>query len=289
MKTNVRAILVAAALLGGVACSSDDGGGEDAGQSGGTGGTGGTAGGAGGGSGGGGAGGTGGAVGGAGGSGGVVGGAGGAGGECGDGLPPCPLPCVGIQPGGDCDDPAAICGNAIGDTCRCDGRTWQCEVHPPLGEGCNLVCKPEDPNPNPTCATACECESGLGCFNGTCRVGITPIFCCDAEACPEDAWCELRAGGYQQCRPSGECVTTADCFDHPAPIRCQGAWDCDPTQSRPSDTPGADGCNYTCVFNLVPCEPGQICPFGDECLPCPVGGENCGSPNVCLDPDYGAR
>jgi hypothetical protein len=142
-------------------------------------------------------------------------------------LPPCPPPCVGIEPGGACDTPGATCGNEIGDGCQCADAQWQCTVHPPLGMGCNLVC-----------------------------------------------------------RPAGVCVTTSDCFGHNAPIRCPGTWDCDPGQTRVSDAPGEDGCNYTCVYNLPACNPGEICPFDDECLPCP--GALCETPNVCLDPDYAA-
>jgi hypothetical protein len=203
-------------------------------------------------------------------------------------LPPCPLPCLGIEPGGVCGDEGATCGNAIGDGCTCTGGQWQCTVHPPLGDGCNLVCRPESENPAPVCATACDCPSGELCHNGTCRVGVAPVYCCAGE-CPEGATCALPDGEYQTCRAPGVCVTTSDCFGHPAPIRCVGAWDCDPTHGRPADAPGDDGCNYTCVFNLLTCEPGQVCPFGDECLPCPAGGGGCEGPLVCIDPDYAAE
>lgn len=201
-------------------------------------------------------------------------------------LPPCPLPCVGIEPGGACAAPGAACGNEIGDSCQCADGQWQCPVHPPLGMGCNLVCRPEPPNPDPACTTACDCDPGLGCFNGRCAVGVAPVYCCDAE-CPADAACQRADAGYQTCRPAGACVTTSDCFGHNAPIRCPGTWDCDPSQTRMSDAPGEDGCNYTCVFNLLACNPGELCPFGDACLPCP--GDFCETPNVCLDPDYAAQ
>ena len=186
------------------------------------------------------------------------------------------------------DAAGATCGNEIGDTCVCDGARWACEVHPPLGMDCNLVCRPAPENPAPECATACDCAAGLGCFNGTCQAGVAPVYCCNGE-CPEGNACQLADGGYQTCRPAGQCVETSECFGHPAPIRCPGTWDCDPSQARMSDAPGDDGCNYTCVFNLLPCNPGEICPFGDECVACPIGGGICSAENVCLDPDYAER
>jgi hypothetical protein len=57
-------------------------------------------------------------------------------------LPPCPPPCTGVNPGDACAPEGARCGNAIGDACTCAQSRWQCEVHPPLEPGCNLVCRP---------------------------------------------------------------------------------------------------------------------------------------------------
>ena len=57
-------------------------------------------------------------------------------------LPPCPGEC----PPGDfcgmaCEVEGSKCGNNIGDGMECIDGTWMCTVHPPLGPGCNLVCK----------------------------------------------------------------------------------------------------------------------------------------------------
>ncbi len=43
--------------------------------------------------------------------------------------------------GAPCQDEGAACGNNIGDGMVCSGGQWGCAVHPPLGLGCNLVCK----------------------------------------------------------------------------------------------------------------------------------------------------
>ena len=60
-------------------------------------------------------------------------------------LPACPpacdpneFPALCGQP---CADEGAACGNNIGDGMVCSGGQWGCAVHPPLGLGCNLVCK----------------------------------------------------------------------------------------------------------------------------------------------------
>jgi hypothetical protein len=40
-----------------------------------------------------------------------------------------------------CSSEGAECGNEIGDGMQCASGTWQCSAHPPLGQGCNLVCR----------------------------------------------------------------------------------------------------------------------------------------------------
>lgn len=62
----------------------------------------------------------------------------------GEDLPPCPPECdpnAMDQCGQPCADEGYTCGNNIGDGMTCMGGVWGCTVHPPLGTGCNLVCR----------------------------------------------------------------------------------------------------------------------------------------------------
>ena len=60
-------------------------------------------------------------------------------------LPACPPECGEMEYpelcGLPCDTEGQTCGNNIGDGMTCSGGQWLCTVHPPLGPGCNLVCK----------------------------------------------------------------------------------------------------------------------------------------------------
>jgi hypothetical protein len=71
-------------------------------------------------------------------------------------LPPCDFcpSSMSILCGLPCGEPGQSCSNDIGDGMECVDGTWQCVVHPPLGEGCNLVC-----------TTADQCTE-IGCDDG---------------------------------------------------------------------------------------------------------------------------
>jgi hypothetical protein len=60
-------------------------------------------------------------------------------------LPACPPVCEDgafSRCGTACDAATdAACGNDIGDGMQCVGGSWQCTVHPPLGPGCNAICR----------------------------------------------------------------------------------------------------------------------------------------------------
>lgn len=53
-----------------------------------------------------------------------------------------------------CETEGQACSNDIGDGMQCAGGQWECAVHPPLGEGCNLVCE------------AAEACTEIGCTDG---------------------------------------------------------------------------------------------------------------------------
>jgi hypothetical protein len=58
-------------------------------------------------------------------------------------LPACPRACTTDEHAGAmCGKAGDVCGNSIGDTCTCQGGTFACVVHAPLGPHCNLVCLP---------------------------------------------------------------------------------------------------------------------------------------------------
>ncbi len=83
------------------------------------------------------------------------------------------------------------------------------------------------------------------------------------------------------------CAATSACLDHPAPIRCLGAWRCDPGREVFADHYGADGCNYTCWGALTPCDAATpACPQpGDVCRPCPIADLCPDTGSACTDPD----
>ncbi|MEZ4475432.1 MAG: hypothetical protein R3F60_32485 [bacterium] len=118
-----------------------------------------------------------------------------------------------------------------------------------------------------------QCEECVGasicarCGDGVCGAGENACNC--AEDCAH---------------APGQCQGTADCQGHPAPIRCVGAWRCDPAGLRMADDQGADGCGYTCIFNLATCAADQPCPEGDRCVSCPFPGQ-CDGPTVCVAGD----
>ena len=79
----------------------------------------------------------------------------------------------------------------------------------PLGFSCACVPSCEDcddcdaqvciPDPSRECKTACDCNPGLGCFDGRCIAGFAPVFCCDSDTCPADQPCQRRNGAWERC------------------------------------------------------------------------------------------
>jgi len=133
--------------------------------------------------------------------GGGEGGSGGAGGGISDPchgqeLPECPEACPDDSAslcGQPCSEEGATCGNEIGDGMTCTGGTWGCVVHPPLGEGCNLVCRPlcaaQDAYGEGACEKAfgvkwngqsCEPLGGCTCIGADCDDLAGDIAACDA-------------------------------------------------------------------------------------------------------------
>lgn len=77
-----------------------------------------------------------------------------------DGCPVLPLCALcpdemGALCGMACTAEGEVCSNEIGDGMSCAGGTWQCVVHPPLGEGCNRMCDVASE------CTEAGCDSGV--------------------------------------------------------------------------------------------------------------------------------
>ncbi len=79
----------------------------------------------------------------------------------------------------------------------------------PKGYSCTCVpscptCKDCDAqvclrDPTRECKTACDCQPGLGCFEGRCLAGIAPVYCCDSPICPAGGMCQGSDGVHDLC------------------------------------------------------------------------------------------
>ena len=110
------------------------------------------------------------------------------------------------------------------------------------------------------CQTACDCEPGLGCFDGQCIAGFAPVFCCEGDQCSAGQQCQHRDGRQDRC---GQTCTTQ-------------AWRCDNTGS----SCGQDRvctCSAACP-DCENCGPGVCMPSGS---PTPY---NCSADGGCSRP-----
>jgi hypothetical protein len=85
----------------------------------------------------------------------------------------------------------------------------------PAGHAC--VCVPSCPecddcaaqvcvrDPSRECRTACDCEPGLGCFEGRCIAGFAPVYCCESDVCPAGEQCQSKEGPMGVCEPDPSC------------------------------------------------------------------------------------
>lgn len=145
-----------------------------------------------------------------------------------------------------CPAPVQTCGEAS--ACP-DGTSCRCVPSCPNCRDCAAqVCVPSG-KPKLECRTACDCDPGLGCFDGKCIAGIAPVYCCDGNQCPAGDMCQGRSGRMGQCLEpvercdllqeqaqnmlarvltnSNRCNTAADCVRVETSTRCQGtcgAW-----------------------------------------------------------------
>jgi hypothetical protein len=51
----------------------------------------------------------------------------------------------------------------------------------------------------PECTQPCDCKQGGGCQDGTCVLGVVPVFCCAKDGCPDGAGCTAADGTSGLC------------------------------------------------------------------------------------------
>ena len=120
-------------------------------------------------------------------------------------LPTCPRACKAFPETGACAV-GDSCGNEIGDTCTCTTGKWECQVHPPLGTGCNKVCQAapacfDDQGAllagYRKCATEADCASvriTTDCCGNVLVTGVRAVSLKAADACGQ-----ARAAGFPKC------------------------------------------------------------------------------------------
>jgi hypothetical protein len=153
----------------------------------------------------------------------------------------------------------------------------------------------------PECRTACDCEPGLGCFEGQCIAGVDPVYCCESDRCPAGEACQHRSGERDVCRKA-ECRTACDCepglgcFEGQClagivPVFCCEGDQCPAGDQCQHRDGRMDRCEQSCVEQAWLCSDdpndpnrgcgdGRICSCTASCPQC----EDCG-PNVCIPPD----
>jgi hypothetical protein len=168
------------------------------------------------------------------------------------------------SPGLMCDDGRCAAGIAPVFCCESD----RC----PIGQ----QCQHRDGNLDrcgQQCQTACDCEPGLGCFDGQCIAGFAPVYCCEADQCPGGQQCQHRDGRQDRC--AQPCVTQAWRCDTPGnpcdedrvcacTASCPGCEDCGPGVCLPRGT----STPYRCEADGSCKQPGDRCQCVSSCPEC---------------------
>jgi hypothetical protein len=85
------------------------------------------------------------------------------------------------------------------------------------------------------CTTACDCDPGLGCFQGGCISGFAPVYCCiDKTNCTGFSACQYPTGNYSTCNATDGGFSLRDGgfarpdsgFDYCPLLRCDGGTRC---------------------------------------------------------------
>lgn len=173
------------------------------------------------------------------------------------------------------DDPIYCCS---GDFCPPDQL---CETL----EGRRETCSPT------VCESACDCDVGLRCEQGSCVLGESPLFCCNSGPCPagepcetpsqRQLTCEGSGGGSGACTsacdcPSGQTCDNGTCLFGDSPLFCCGASLCPSGQACEDRAGQRSVCeaDSSCA-SACDCTPGMACEAGS----CVLGRE----PTYCCD------
>ena len=172
------------------------------------------------------------------------------------------------SPGLTCDGGHCVAGDSSLFCCESD----RC----PLGQQCQHADGHAD-RCGQKCQTACDCDAGLGCFDGQCIAGVVPVYCCESDQCPVDSQCQHRDGRPDRCGQA--CVTSAWHCDSPGSAcgqdrmcdctaSCAGCDDCGPGVCLPhgSPTPYACSADGSCSQSGDRCLCVASCPDCDDCV-----------------------
>jgi len=168
------------------------------------------------------------------------------------------------SPGLMCDEGRCVAGFAPVFCCESD----RC----PIGQQCQHADGRTD-RCGKQCQTACDCEPGLGCFDGQCIAGFAPVFCCEGDQCPGDQQCQHRDGRQDRCGQA--CVTQAWRCDNPGgqcgqdrvcscSASCPTCEDCGPGVCLPHGSPTP----YKCSADGDCSQPGDRCLCVSSCPEC---------------------
>ncbi|MGH7788108.1 MAG: hypothetical protein ACRERC_14645 [Candidatus Binatia bacterium] len=123
------------------------------------------------------------------------------------------------------------------------------------------------------CRTACDCEPGVGCFDGQCIAGFAPVYCCDGAECPADQQCQHRDGRHDRCGQAclnqvwrcdtagGSCGADRTCS---CSASCPTCEDCGPGVCVPPGT----ATPYRCTAEGGCSQPGDRCACVSSCPEC---------------------
>jgi len=164
-----------------------------------------------------------------------------------------------------------------------DGYACVCVPSCPECDDCAAqVCVPEPDSGHDECRTACDCYTGLGCFDGRCIAGFAPVFCCERDGCTEFGLCQAETGEFKRCNDD-------DC-------KAPQLWSCPDSAGDVStmERGCGDGRHCSCTASCPLCEdcgPGVCVPEGSptpyRCLAdadC-ADGDSCECVSSCPDCD----